>query len=141
MKVKIKKKHTDAVTPEYKTEGAACLDLVAVDASFTPGMPYVEYDTGIALEIPEGYVGLIYPRSSVSDRGLTLCNSTGIIDSDYRGSIKFRFYNMNEWCDFYDIGDRIGQIMIVPYPRIEFEESYELGDTERGTGGYGSTGQ
>jgi len=116
---------------------------------------YVEYDTGLAIEIPEGYVGLIFPRSSISKTDLYLCNSVAVIDSTYRGSIKLRFTwgNLSELQDpgnvllqpvepivEYEIGDRIGQLIIMPYPTIEFEEG-ELSETSRGESGFGSTGK
>jgi dUTP pyrophosphatase len=98
----------------------------------------VTYDTGIAIEIPQGYVGLLFPRSSVSKTVLTLSNSVGVIDSGYRGSIMFKFRYPEEG-PVYEVGDRVGQIIIMPYPQISFEEVEELSETERGEGGFGST--
>jgi len=101
----------------------------------------VTYDTGLSMEIPEGYVGLLFPRSSISKTTLSLANSVGVIDSGYRGSIMFKFRYLGgkgNW--FYNLGDRVGQIIIIPYPTVEFEEVEELSSTERGQGGFGSTG-
>lgn len=138
MKVKIKKLHTDAVIPTYAKVGDAGLDLVAI--SVNVGETQVTYGTGIAVEIPDGYVGLIFPRSSIYKMGLLLSNSVGIIDSGYRGEIKFKFNRTDKYVGIYQIGDHIGQLIIMPYPTIEFEEVDELSDTERGAGGFGSTG-
>jgi dUTP pyrophosphatase len=99
----------------------------------------VTYNTGLAIEIPEGHVGLLFPRSSISKTVLSLANSVGVIDSGYRGSIMFKFRYPEEGM-VYDVGDRVGQIIIMPYPTIEFEETEELSSTERGQGGFGSTG-
>ena len=101
----------------------------------------IKYDTGIAVEIPPGYVGLVFPRSSVCKTGLSLANSVGVIDSDYRGSISLVFYKGAELIEAYSYGDRIGQLVIVPIPEVEFVEAEELSETERGAGGYGSTGK
>lgn len=137
LKVKIKRLHADAVIPTYAKPGDAGLDLVAVDIN-TDAPAYVEYRTGLAFEIPEGYVGLLFPRSSVSKKDLILTNCVGVIDSGYRGEVTFRFRDLGvRW---YKVGDRIGQLIIMPYPSIEFEEAEELSQTERGKGGYGSTG-
>lgn len=143
--VKIKKLNPKAVIPEYGTEHAAGLDLTAVSENnhVDGNIAYTEYGTGLALEIPEGFVGLIFPRSSISSNtSLVLANSVGVIDSDYRGEIKFRFKNIMFGAGKkYKVGERVGQILIVPYPKIKLEEVEELGDTDRGTGGYGSTGK
>ena len=112
----------------------------------------VVYGSGVAMEIPQGYVGLVFPRSSNAKKDLLLSNSVGVIDSGYRGEISFKFKPSNviekpdlayipESISKYEVGDRIGQIIIIPYPEIEFVEVGELSDTERGTGGYGSTGK
>ena len=100
--------------------------------------------TGLAFEIPEGYVGLLFPRSSVSNKPLMMANSVGVIDSCYRGEVtaKFNVTVLHElYGNCYQVGDKIAQMIIIPYPAIEFEEADSLTDTERGTGGYGSTGR
>lgn len=141
-KLKFKKLHPDAVIPSYATEGSAGLDLVAVEIS--EAMEFTEYNTGLAVEIPKGYVGLLIPRSSVSAFDMMLKNSVGVIDSDYRGPIKARFQRVQSPhpADLhYMPGDRVVQLVILPLPRFEVEEAEELSDTERGKGGFGSTGK
>jgi dUTP pyrophosphatase len=140
MKIKIKKLVEQAVTPSYANSGDAGLDLTAVyikvEDHNTYG--YFEYGTGIAVEIPEGYVGLVFPRSSISKTGMLLTNSVGVIDSSYRGEIKLR-YKYISGTKSYEVGDKIGQLIILPYPVIEFEQVEELSSTPRGDGGFGST--
>ena len=143
MKVKIKKNIFNAIIPKYAKDGDAAMDLYSVARSIDQYGNYV-YDTGISLEIPEGYVGLLFPRSSISKTPMSLRNSVGVIDSGYRGSIilKFKKYDRNHLDHpyAYTVGDRIGQIMILPYPKIEFIEVDELTQSDRGDGGFGSTG-
>ncbi len=143
MKVKVKKLSDKAVMPEYQSNGAACFDLVAVDreVELLPTGPTFIYDTKLAFEIPEGYVGLLFPRSSVTKHTtLSLGNAVGVIDSDYRGSVSFMFRNTNNMVTKeYKVGDRVGQMMIIPVPAITLEETDELSITERGEGGFGST--
>jgi len=137
MKVRIKRLNKNAVIPTYAKAGDAGMDLVAVSVS---GSKYqVSYGTGIAVEIPAGYVGLIFPRSSIRNKDLSLSNAVGVIDSGYRGEISATF-NRTFGANDYAIGDKIAQIIIMPYPQIEFEEADELSTTERGAGGFGSTG-
>ena len=145
MKVNIKKLHPDAVIPRYAKTGDAGLDMVAVsDAKpkfeADSSILYQEYETGLALEIPEGYVGYIFPRSSISNKELILANCVGVIDSGYRGEIRFRFKvtGANQ-PSIYKKGDKIGQLIIMPIPGIELIEVDELSDSERGEGGFGST--
>ena len=103
---------------------------------------YIEYDTGLAFEIEEGYVGLVFPRSSVPKYHLSLANAVSVVDSGYRGSVTARFKKTLDraWATEYNVGDRIAQIIILPYPQVEFVEADELSSTERGAGGYGSSG-
>ena len=142
MELKFKKLHANAVAPSYAKEGDAAVDLTAVTME-TQDL-YIEYGTGLALEIPEGYVGLIFPRSSISNKELLLSNSVGVVDSGYRGEVKFRFkFNENGKTPrdyWYKIGDRVGQLMVIPYPKMKLTEVQELSETTRGAGGYGSTG-
>jgi len=140
MNIKIKKLHEKAVIPSYAKEGDAGLDLTCISEEWNSDNSMVTYDTGIAVEIPIGYVGLLFPRSSVSKTSLILANSVGVIDSGYRGSIMFK-YRYPEEGMVYDIGDRVGQLLILPYPKVEFEEVEELSDTNRGDGGFGSSGK
>ena len=139
MKVKIKKLSSDAVIPSYAKPGDAGMDLTAVSKTSNTSFNCT-YDTGIAVEIPNGYVGLVFTRSSIRNKELTLSNSVGVIDSGYRGSIQATFNKLNGLDSIdYKAGDKIAQLIIIPYPKIEFEEVNELSETERGTGGYGST--
>ena len=142
MKVKIKKLHPDAVIPAYAKAGDAGMDLTAVTFDIDE-FGNLCYGTGLAFEIPEGYVGLVFPRSSNCKKGVILTNCVGVIDSGYRGEVSFKFKEIalgNFSKVAYKVGDRIGQIIIMPYPQIEFEEVEELSETERGTQGYGSSG-
>lgn len=141
MKVGIKKLHPNAVVPKYAKPGDAGLDLTA--ASLVENTSFqVTYGTGLALEIPLGYVGLIFPRSSVRNYELTLSNCVGVIDSGYRGEIRLTFDKLGGFpSKKYDVGDRIGQLIIMPYPSIELVELDELSTTERGENGFGSSGK
>jgi dUTP pyrophosphatase len=142
MEIKIKKLTENAKIPAYAKQGDAAMDVYATSETIvdTPGYGYIEYGTGLAFEIPEGYYMDIRPRSSVSNTGLILSNSAGILDSGYRGELKLRFKWVKESAK-YNVGDRIGQIMIKPYPVIEWVEVQELNNTERGEGGFGSTNE
>src|SRR5574343_629468 len=108
MRVKIKKLREDAVIPKYAKPGDAGMDLVAVGQTYSSERDYVEYDTGIAVEIPEGYVGLVFPRSSISNYDLILVNGVGVVDSGYRNSIRLRFKWTRGGSSVYEVGDRIG---------------------------------
>ena len=143
MKVNIKKLHPDAVIPTYAKVGDAGMDLT-ITSIISETTTDVTYGFGIALEIPFGFVGLVFPRSSVRKYDLALTNSVGVIDSGYRGELQATF-KKTSWLKQdsstkYNVGDKGAQIMIIPHPTIEFEEADELSDTERGDGGFGSTG-
>jgi dUTP pyrophosphatase len=140
MKIKIKKLKDNAVVPVYAKTGDAGLDLVATEI-INKDTFQITYGTGLAMEIPAGYVGLVFPRSSIRKYDLSLTNCVGVIDSGYRGEIQatFRRHKGVASTD-YEVGDKIAQIIIVPYPSIEFIETDELSETERGTGGFGSSG-
>lgn len=139
VKVRFKKLHSDAVVPRYAKPGDAGMDLTAI-AIINVSLEQITYDTGISVEIPEGYVGLIFPRSSIRNYGIVLSNAVGVIDSGYRGSIQATFNYYGNTKQRYTIGDKIGQLIILPYPQIKFEEVKELSETSRGAGGFGSTG-
>jgi len=143
--IKIKKLSEKAVIPKYATDGSAGLDFFATsEKTVVDGSNiYISYGTDIALKIPEGYVGLIFPRSSISSNTtLVLANGVGVLDSDFLGEVTFRFKNLLPTGNKkYKVGDKIGQLLIVPYPTIDFEVVDDLGLTSRGTGGYGSTGK
>jgi dUTP pyrophosphatase len=138
MKVKIKKLNQNSVIPKYSRDGDAGLDLTAASWEVDKGL--FCYYTGIAVEIPEGHVGLIYPRSSISKVDLILSNHVGVIDSNYRGEIILKFRSTTDFPHIFVVGDRIAQLIIVPYLKIEFEEVEELSDTNRGSKGFGSSG-
>ena len=140
MKVKIKRLDRSAVIPKYAKDGDAGLDLTATAYKVNEKGQYV-YTSDLALEIPDGYVGLLFPRSSICKKDLEMTNSVGVIDSNYRGPIKSVFNPTCEDPEIYELGERFAQLIIIPYPKIEFEEVEELSETERGSGGYGSTGK
>jgi len=174
VQVKIKKLNENAVIPAYAHATDAGLDLTATSKK-TEENGIVTYGTGIAVEIPKGYVGLIFPRSSNCKKDLLLSNSVGVIDSGFRGEIMLKYMPTTKICcperlidrlrylfygtlcskrinllitnimrddkREYQVGDRVGQLIIMPYPRVQFEEVTELSDSDRGNGGYGSTGK
>jgi dUTP pyrophosphatase len=175
MRVKIKRLSENAIIPTYGKLGDAGMDLTATTRHFDADGNVV-YGTDLAFEIPKGFVGLLFPRSSNAKKDLVLTNSVGVIDSGYRGEVSFKFkpaafFADDEWaeepgtvgkvsddfdytilpfgyeqdhaygCALYEVGDRIGQIIIMPYPRVRFVEVEELSSTERGEGGFGSTGK
>ena len=140
MKVKIKRLDRSAVIPKYAKDGDAGLDLTTTAYKVNEKGQYI-YTSDLALEIPDGYVGLLFPRSSICKKDLEMTNSVGVIDSNYRGPIKSVFNPTCEDPEIYELGERFAQLIIIPYPKIEFEEVEELSETNRGTGGYGSTGK
>jgi dUTP pyrophosphatase len=141
VKVKVKKLHENAVIPSYSKVGDAGMDLtitqIIENTSFS-----VSYGFGIAMEIPKNYVGLVFPRSSVRNQELILSNCVGVIDSGYRGELQATFKKTNGLDSLkYNVGDRGAQIIILPYPQVKMVESEDLSDSERGEGGFGSTGK
>lgn len=140
MKINIKKLHKDAVIPEYQTEGAAGFDLHTIGDHLIPFGQTVLVKTGLSVEIPAGYELQIRPRSGVSLKTkLRVANSPGTIDCDYRGEIGIIIDNIGEVDEFILKGFRIAQAVLCPIERAEFVEVVELSDTERGSGGFGST--
>lgn len=143
MKLRFKKLNDRAVIPTYGSACSAGADLYSAedgDALIPPGAAQLIH-TGIACEIPDGYVGLIFARSGLAaKRGLAPSNKVGVIDSDYRGELMISLFNQSDSEQIVEAGERIAQLVIVPYLRAEFEEAAELSDTERGDGGFGSTG-
>lgn len=138
--VPFKKLHEAAIIPTYAKPGDAGLDFIATEVISSTTFD-VTYGTGLAMEIPNGHVGLIFPRSSIRNYELSLSNSVGVIDSGYRGEIQFTFKKLNGLDSLkYKVGDKIGQIIIMPYPYIQTVEAAELSITERGVNGFGSTG-
>jgi dUTP pyrophosphatase len=139
--VKVKKLDPNAVIPSYSKVGDAGMDLTITreieNTSFS-----VSYGFGIAMEIPKGYVGLVFPRSSVRNQDLILSNCVGVIDSGYRGELQATFKKTNGLDSFkYNTGERGAQIIILPYPQVFMTEVPELSNSERGEGGFGSTGK
>lgn len=158
VKIKIKKLHPDAVIPQYAHVGDAGVDLVATEIKVVefrapaffdmqgcvnPGKAIgkiYEIKFGIAIEFPKGYVAKIYPRSSIYKTGLALANSSGIIDCGYRGELMAKFYSIIPTGQEYKVGDRCAQLILEKIPEMEFEEVEKITETERGSGGFGSTG-
>ncbi len=142
--IRFKKTNDKAIVPTYGTEYSAGADMYAcIDTSviIEPGKT-VLIPTGLALEIPEGYAGLIYARSGLAvKKGIAPANKVSVIDSDYRGEIQIPLHNHSENPVTIDVGERIAQIIFTPYLKVNFEESENLTDTERGLGGFGSTGR
>jgi len=137
MRVRIKRLHPDAVNPEYAHFGDAAVDLVAV-RRWEDDKGNLCYGTGLAMEIPTNHVGLLFPRSSVSKMDVRLANAVGVIDSGYRGEIVLKFDRLGE--NWYEAGDRIAQLMIIPVPTVNFVEVVNLPRSDRDTGGFGSSG-
>lgn len=144
MIIKVKKLNDKAVLPQRSTPGSAGADLRAMTDGPVTVLPHktVMLSTGIAVEIPEGYVGLIYARSSLgSKRGLAPANKVGVIDSDYRGEIKVALHNHSDDTQTVEPGERVAQLVVVPFLPAVYEEAEDISDTQRGTGGFGSTGK
>lgn len=144
--------HPDAEIPEYQNRGDAGMDLKAVEKIPNKETPSLGlwFKTGLKISLPDGYVGLIYPRSSITEKDLELGNSVGVIDSGYTGEIQVRFNKILRidhkqypgWYTkkHYRVGDRVAQLIIMPYPKVSFREVDDLEDSERGSQGFGSTG-
>ena len=144
MQIKFKKLNEKAVTPKYAHPGVDMgMDITCTSYEYDEDKDRFIYHTGLAFEVPTGYGMLIFPRSSNTKTEAYLPNSVGILDSSYRGELMFIYKNRTSGLlkPPYEVGDRIGQIVILPYPQISFEEVEELSETERGTGGFGSSGK
>lgn len=142
--VKFIKLNTNAIVPKYGTPFSAGADLYACmdteSVSIAPGQT-VMIHTGIALEIPNGYAGMIFARSgTATKRGLAPANKVGVVDSDYRGEIMVSLYNHSSSEQRVENGERIAQLVIMPYLRADFVEAESLDETDRSSGGFGSTG-
>lgn len=146
-KLFFKKLSENAIIPSYANPGDAGLDLTATNMEMKDN--HVEYGTGLSVEIPDGYVGLLFPRSSIFKTGLTLANCVGVIDSGYRGEVKLKFkpdsisavenFLQGKPVQLYKIGERVGQLVIIELPKLVVAEKQDLSDTVRGQGGFGST--
>ena len=144
MNIKVKKLKSDATVPTMGSKFAAGADLYsAEDADVVIEPSETKFiGTGLAMEIPEGYVGLVYARSGLAcKRGLAPANKVGVVDSDYRGEIKVALHNHGKEAQTVEKGERIAQMVIAPYLSVNYEEADELSETERGEGGFGSTGR
>ena len=142
--VAIKKLHENAVIPTYGSEFSAGADLYACNTEkiTIESHKTVLVPTGLSMEIPEGYAGLIYARSGIaSKRGLAPANKVGVVDADYRGEVMVSLHNLSGVCQEIYEGERIAQLVIAPFLAAEFCETDELSDTVRGEGGFGSTGK
>tara|TARA_R100000808_G_C2086093_1_gene108188 strand:- start:286 stop:702 length:417 start_codon:yes stop_codon:yes gene_type:complete len=138
MRVRVKKTHENAVIPQLAYYGDACVDLVAV-RKWRDSKGNLCFGTGLALEIPQYHVGLIFPRSSITKTDLRLGNCVGVIDSGYRGEVIVKFDCIGE--KSYEVGDRIAQLMLVQIPSINFVEVASLSETERSRNSFGSSGR
>lgn len=145
MEIRFRKLHQDAVEPFHGSKMAAGYDLTAVDEEWDDENKVMVYHTGIAVEIPRGYAGFVFPRSSIYRKTLLQTNSVGVIDADYRGEILVKY--ALRWCGVgkefvpYEVGERIAQLIIMPVERVIWIESDTLSETERGAKGYGSSGR
>ena len=144
MNIKVKKLKPGATVPMMGSKFAAGADLYsAEDADVVIEPSETKFiGTGLAMEIPEGYVGLVYARSGLAcKRGLAPANKVGVVDSDYRGEIKVALHNHGKEAQTVEKGERIAQMVIAPYLSVHYEEADALSETERGEGGFGSTGR
>lgn len=143
-KISVKKLDKRAVLPKYGSDYAAGADLYAVtdgEVTFQPNETKL-IRTGLAMEIPEGYAGLIYARSGLaSKRGLAPANKVGVVDADYRGEVMVALHNHSDKVQTIESGERIAQLVVAPFLKVEYEETDELSSTVRGAGGFGSTGK
>lgn len=145
MELKIMKLHTGAIIPKHQTEFSAGCDLHACIPDGVISIQPKEWKkvpTGLVIEIPDGYFGGVYPRSGNAFKyGINNINSVGIVDADYRGECCVLLFNNSDKPFIVEHGDRIGQLVVQPYVKVEFNEVNTLSETERGDGGFGSTGK
>lgn len=138
--LQVVKLDSKAVVPKYANPGDAGLDLTAITREVDDNLSIITYGTGLAFAIPKGHVGLLFPRSSVYKQDLRLANCVGVIDSGYRGEVMFKYDIKGNPRELYKTGDRVGQIVILPLSQIQVKEVEQLNTTDRGEGGFGSTG-
>lgn len=136
--IKVKKLNEGATLPVKAHEDDAGWDLVATRVNFYE--KYIEYGTSLAIGVPKGYYGRLAARSSIRNYDLILSNGTGTLDSGYLGEVVFCFKRLKENGKFYNIGDKIGQLTVLQLPNLELVEVDDLEDSERGEGGFGSSG-
>lgn len=144
MKIKVKKLNPKAKLPSFSTPYAAGADLYALaekDIVINPHQT-VFVTTGLSFEIPDGYAGLVYARSGLASKNnLAPANKVGVIDSDYRGEAFVALHNHGETPQTVSNGQRIAQLIVMPIPAVEYEETTDLSQTQRGAGGFGSSGK
>lgn len=140
MELKIKRLTPNAVLPQYMSDGAGAFDLVATEGGCVYPDDSCTISTGIAMEIPRGFTGIVCPRSGLGIKH-DIDSHMGVIDSDYRGEVKVHLRNLSTNNYHFKVGDRVAQMVILPTPPIEIIEVDTLGNTERGEGGFGSTGK
>lgn len=141
MIVKMKRLHEKAVMPVKARHGDAAFDFVATEEEIDFLNRTLVYRLGWAVEIPEGYAGFLFPRSSIANKDIILSNSIGLIDSSYRGELIAKFKNtIPQKARKYDVGERVVQLVIMPIPNVELVIVDELSVTERGAGSFGSSG-
>ena len=140
LEIKFKKLVETAKMPTKAHPTDAGADLTAVSREWNEELKCWVYGTGIATEIPEGYVGLVFPRSSIRKYTLAQCNCIGVIDSHYRGEIMVSYKPTSNVQKIYEIGDKIAQLIVLPYPEISYTEVENLSETDRGENGHGSSG-
>lgn len=141
IRVKIKKLRDEAIIPSYSHDGDSCVDLYSIEEAVLNPLSRRLIHTGLSMAIPKGYEGLIRPRSgNALKRGITVLNTPGTIDSNYRGEIGVILYNATRDQIYIHEGDRIAQMAFKEVPKVEFDICDELDDTNRGVGGFGSTG-
>ena len=141
MKVKVMKLVENAVLPLKAHPSDAGADLTVTSVEFDSEHDVYTYHSGIAVEIPDGFVGLLFPRSSVFETGLCLTNCVGVIDANYRGEVTAKMRKSAFNVNAYEVGDRFCQIVVMPIPDVQYQEAKLLSNTDRGTGGFGSTGK
>ncbi len=142
MKIEIKKLHPDAILPRYASAEAAGADLCAIEEALLASGETKLIHTGLAVAIPEGYGGFIFARSGLAaKRGLAPANKVGVIDSDYRGELMVALYNQSQEPQKIEKGERIAQFVLLPCPQADFVETETLSETDRASGGFGSTGR
>ena len=142
VKIKFKKLHPDATMPTYATNGSIGLDVRSVDCRYDSEIDAFIYHTGLAVELPEGYGLFPIPQSRNRKTECYIPNTPGLVDTDYRGEIQLTYKTRDKFnrVQPYSVGDKCGQIVILPCPKVEFVEVEELSETDRGVNGHGSTG-
>jgi|SRR5882757_989856 len=141
MKIKMKRLNDNAVLPAKACEYDAAFDFTATEEEIDIPNRTLTYKLGWAVEIPSGYVGLLFPRSSIANKDISLANAVGVVDSGFRGELMAKFKSLiPAKARKYEVGERVVQLIVMPIPQIELEVVEELSESDRGAGGFGSTG-